>query len=412
MVPSAQAPLPATSAATATEARGRAPALSPLVAAHVYRIGSEAMTNALRHADATGSTSRSRPSTGVSGCACATTAAGCRDERRPGPAACSRWRVAPRRSADASSSRPRRRGRDHGRPRSPPRPTRRYHVIRVAVIDDHPALRAGLQTVLDASRTSCSSAGATAPRRASGRCSTASGPTSCCSTTTCRAVTGSNSATASSRTCPRPGSSSSRRTRARRSPCPPRSPAPTGCSPRAPARATSSPPSASCTRASRLLPPISAKVLEEAIGGPPRRRPRAGRDAARRRLRDRGGSDAQGAAARCPPFGPAHPQRAAARRSPAARGVASAIRPGSQEAAPEQQCRLHRRVGDPRAAEEPAMPWPPLRTPGRARRDDRPVRSRLLDLAELVHALAVELRVEAMMTSAARSAARASGASS
>jgi signal transduction histidine kinase len=33
--------------------RGAAPALSPLVAAHVYRIASEAMTNALRHADAT-----------------------------------------------------------------------------------------------------------------------------------------------------------------------------------------------------------------------------------------------------------------------------------------------------------------------------------------------------------------------
>jgi len=35
------------------DVRGRAPALSPLVAAHVYRIASEAMTNALRHADAT-----------------------------------------------------------------------------------------------------------------------------------------------------------------------------------------------------------------------------------------------------------------------------------------------------------------------------------------------------------------------
>jgi signal transduction histidine kinase len=33
--------------------RGAAPELSPLVAAHVYRIASEAMTNALRHADAT-----------------------------------------------------------------------------------------------------------------------------------------------------------------------------------------------------------------------------------------------------------------------------------------------------------------------------------------------------------------------
>jgi signal transduction histidine kinase len=32
--------------------RGSAPALSPLVGAHVYRIGSEAITNALRHADA------------------------------------------------------------------------------------------------------------------------------------------------------------------------------------------------------------------------------------------------------------------------------------------------------------------------------------------------------------------------
>ena len=33
--------------------RGSAPPLSPLVGAHVYRIGSEAITNALRHADAT-----------------------------------------------------------------------------------------------------------------------------------------------------------------------------------------------------------------------------------------------------------------------------------------------------------------------------------------------------------------------
>ena len=32
---------------------GTAPRLPPLVAAHVYRIGSEAITNALRHADAT-----------------------------------------------------------------------------------------------------------------------------------------------------------------------------------------------------------------------------------------------------------------------------------------------------------------------------------------------------------------------
>jgi signal transduction histidine kinase len=32
--------------------RGRAPALPPLIGAHVYRIGSEAITNALRHADA------------------------------------------------------------------------------------------------------------------------------------------------------------------------------------------------------------------------------------------------------------------------------------------------------------------------------------------------------------------------
>ena len=31
---------------------GRAPALPPLIGAHVYRIGSEAITNALRHADA------------------------------------------------------------------------------------------------------------------------------------------------------------------------------------------------------------------------------------------------------------------------------------------------------------------------------------------------------------------------
>ncbi|HEY6888952.1 MAG TPA: ATP-binding protein, partial [Solirubrobacter sp.] len=31
---------------------GRAPVLPPLIAAHLYRIGSEAITNALRHADA------------------------------------------------------------------------------------------------------------------------------------------------------------------------------------------------------------------------------------------------------------------------------------------------------------------------------------------------------------------------
>jgi signal transduction histidine kinase len=33
--------------------QGTAPPLSPLAAAHVYRIGCEAITNALRHADAT-----------------------------------------------------------------------------------------------------------------------------------------------------------------------------------------------------------------------------------------------------------------------------------------------------------------------------------------------------------------------
>jgi signal transduction histidine kinase len=37
---------------TRISVRGRAPSLSPLVAAHAYRIGCEALTNALRHADA------------------------------------------------------------------------------------------------------------------------------------------------------------------------------------------------------------------------------------------------------------------------------------------------------------------------------------------------------------------------
>jgi signal transduction histidine kinase len=39
--------------APAVVVRGRAPKLSPLVAAHVYRISTEALTNSLRHADAT-----------------------------------------------------------------------------------------------------------------------------------------------------------------------------------------------------------------------------------------------------------------------------------------------------------------------------------------------------------------------
>ena len=39
--------------APAVVVRGRAPKLPPLVAAHVYRISTEALTNSLRHADAT-----------------------------------------------------------------------------------------------------------------------------------------------------------------------------------------------------------------------------------------------------------------------------------------------------------------------------------------------------------------------
>ncbi len=43
----------AAAGSTVVDVRGEAPPLPPLVQAHVYRIGCEAITNALRHADAT-----------------------------------------------------------------------------------------------------------------------------------------------------------------------------------------------------------------------------------------------------------------------------------------------------------------------------------------------------------------------
>ena len=68
----------------------------------------------------------------------------------------------------------------------PPDP-KGLRMIRVLLVDDHPALRAGLSAVLR------SEPGIVAGRRRSAEelwpPSTARGPTSCCSTTTCRRTT-------------------------------------------------------------------------------------------------------------------------------------------------------------------------------------------------------------------------------
>ena len=130
---------------------GRAPALPPLIGAHVYRIGAEAITNALRHADAQAidvahRRRRRRPAA---------------DDHRRRPRAAGR--APPRRQRAVRDGEPRGHdGRDPGasRPASgggttielhvPLAPERSPNMIRVVVIDDHPALRAGLHAVLDA----------------------------------------------------------------------------------------------------------------------------------------------------------------------------------------------------------------------------------------------------------------------
>jgi two-component system sensor histidine kinase UhpB len=63
---------------------GRAPALPPLIAAHVYRIGSEAITNALRHADADAIDVRIHADARRLSVRIADDGRGLPDERRPG----------------------------------------------------------------------------------------------------------------------------------------------------------------------------------------------------------------------------------------------------------------------------------------------------------------------------------------
>ena len=77
-------------------------------------------------------------------------------------------------------------------------------MIRVVIVDDHPALRAGLQTVLDSEPGIVFAGESSGEEETCGRCSSASSPTWSCSTTTCRAVTGCSSATASSSRSRRP----------------------------------------------------------------------------------------------------------------------------------------------------------------------------------------------------------------
>ncbi len=131
------------------DVHGEAPDLSALVGAHAYRIASEALTNALRHADATGiDITFSRPP--------GLLRVSVRDDGRGLPE-----------QGRAGSHRPVGDGEPGGHDRRPPHrhlgqcdryadrtghpvyPPRRNTMIRIVVVDDHPALRAGLQTVLE-----------------------------------------------------------------------------------------------------------------------------------------------------------------------------------------------------------------------------------------------------------------------
>ena len=128
---------------------GRLPALPPLVAAHTYRIAAEALTNAVRHA---GCSAISVTLDGAPDAVTLTIAddgVGMPAEPRPGrprPALDARPRRDDRR-ATAHRSRTRR-ARHRRRPRSPP--PRRFPMIRLLIVDDHPAMRAGLTAVLRA----------------------------------------------------------------------------------------------------------------------------------------------------------------------------------------------------------------------------------------------------------------------
>ena len=129
---------------------GRAPALPPLIGAHVYRIGSEAITNALRHADAQAIDVAHRRVRRRPAAAIADDGRGLPDERRPGANGLFAMESRAATIGATLELSPRRGRRHRDRTARPPRPERSPNMIRVVVIDDHPALRAGLHAVLDA----------------------------------------------------------------------------------------------------------------------------------------------------------------------------------------------------------------------------------------------------------------------
>ena len=138
-------------AGPASSVHGRAPELPPLVAAHVYRIGSEALTNALRHADATTIDVELAPRRGgTSACASPTTAAACPSSAARGATGllamqnrAATHRRAPHRSAapDGSGTR---------RPLDDPPHPERLSMIRIARRRRPPRAARRLQTVLEA----------------------------------------------------------------------------------------------------------------------------------------------------------------------------------------------------------------------------------------------------------------------
>ena len=84
--------------------RGTSASCRAHIAAHAYRIGAEALTNAVRHGEAPSmSTSCSRATARARRSRSATTAAGCRRSAARAPTACARCAPAPTRSAPRSS---------------------------------------------------------------------------------------------------------------------------------------------------------------------------------------------------------------------------------------------------------------------------------------------------------------------
>ena len=131
---------------------GGLPDLPPLVATHAYRIAAEALTNAVRHSGATRidvelSADRAHASLVVRD-----DGGGLPDADRPGSHGLPSMRNrAETIGADLDLSPGARRPR-HGRDprRSPDHRHGGRHMIRILLVDDHPALRAGLTAVLRA----------------------------------------------------------------------------------------------------------------------------------------------------------------------------------------------------------------------------------------------------------------------